>query len=118
MKQIEKICTGCGRSSLNPISEQYAACCPDNNYVEISNNKQHMKLYTEEEVMKLMLSMKTYIESHNLIFQVKLEQLTPIELPSDEDIDKESSKWRAPSQAFRGGAKWVIEQIKQQENGK
>ena len=93
MKQIEKICTGCGRSSLNPISEQYAACCPDNNYVEISNNKQHMKLYTEEEVMKLMLSMKTYIESHNLIFQVKLEQLTPIELPSDEEIYLMSEKY-------------------------
>ena len=47
----------------------------------MSNNKQSMKLYTEEEVMKLMLSMKTYIESHNLIFQVQLEQLNPIELP-------------------------------------
>ena len=32
-KQIEKICTGCGRSSLNPVSEQHIACCPDNNYV-------------------------------------------------------------------------------------
>jgi len=36
-KQTEKICTGCGRSNLNPIEEQYAACCPDNNYVNMSN---------------------------------------------------------------------------------
>jgi len=47
-----------------------------------------MKLYTEEEVMKLMLSMKTYIESHNLIFKVELDQLTHIELPSDEEIEQ------------------------------
>lgn len=35
--ETEKICTGCGRSSLNPIEEQYTACCPDNNYVIMSN---------------------------------------------------------------------------------
>jgi hypothetical protein len=39
-KQTEKICTGCGRSSLRPVSEQHLACCPDNNYVTMSNNKQ------------------------------------------------------------------------------
>ena len=38
--KTEKICTGCGRSSFNPIDKQYAACCPDNNYVIMSNNKQ------------------------------------------------------------------------------
>jgi hypothetical protein len=35
--ETEKICTGCGRSSLNPIEEQYAACCTDNNYVIMKN---------------------------------------------------------------------------------
>jgi hypothetical protein len=38
--ETEKICTGCGRSSLNPIEEQYAACCPDNNYVTMNNKQQ------------------------------------------------------------------------------
>lgn len=40
--EVEKICTGCGRSSLNPIAKEYLACCPDNNYVEVKkiNNKE------------------------------------------------------------------------------
>ena len=77
-----------------------------------------MKIYTEEEVMKLMLSMKTYIESHNLIFQVQLEQLNPIELPSDEEIETEASdfgkKYRATTyekSAYVIGAKYVINKI-------
>ena len=35
--EVEKICTGCGRSSLNLIPKEYLACCPDNNYVEVKN---------------------------------------------------------------------------------
>ena len=36
--EIERICTGCGRSSFNIIiGERYLACCPDNNYVIMSN---------------------------------------------------------------------------------
>lgn len=37
--EVEKICTGCGRSSLNLIPKEYLACCPDNNYVEVKNTK-------------------------------------------------------------------------------
>ena len=70
-----------------------------------------MKLYTEEEVMKLMLSMKTYIESHNLIFQVQLEQLNPIELPSYEEIEKNGYHDKEHNDIFREGAKYVIDKI-------
>jgi hypothetical protein len=37
--EVEKICTGCGRSSLNLIPKEYLACCPDNKYVEVKNTK-------------------------------------------------------------------------------
>lgn len=30
----EKICTGCGWSSLKPLPKSALACCPDSNYVE------------------------------------------------------------------------------------
>ena len=48
MTQTEKICTGCGRSSLNPIGEQHLACCPDNNYVTMSNNKNSVDWFLDE----------------------------------------------------------------------
>ena len=32
----EKICTGCGWSSLKPLPEYALACCPDNNYVPVN----------------------------------------------------------------------------------
>jgi hypothetical protein len=44
----------------------------------MSNNKQSMKLYTEEELRK-------HLYNHSDEF---FEQLTPIELPSDEGIKK------------------------------
>ena len=73
-----------------------------------------MKLYSEEQVrIALDLSAKGI---DLVLCDDVLSYVKHIELPSDEEIEKESSKWRAPSQAFRGGAKWVIEQIKQQGN--
>jgi hypothetical protein len=75
-----------------------------------------MKLYTEEQVREVIMLIDTSIHISDSYIDSKIEQLKPIELPSDEEIEEESSKWRAPSQAFRGGAKWVIEQIKQHGN--
>ena len=75
-----------------------------------------MKLYTEEQVRQAMQN--AMIPS---IYQMDLwGQLTPIELPSDEEIKKEiNSDIHIKSDAdYFNGAKWVIEQIKQQDNGK
>jgi hypothetical protein len=66
-----------------------------------------MKLYTEEQV-KLMIEKSRYT---GLTAEFLIIATPPIELPSDEEIEEESSKWRAPSQAFRGGAKWMKEKI-------
>ena len=76
-----------------------------------------MKLYTKEQMIQAIIRAKVSNEYAEEIVKNILSDLTPIELPSDEDIDKESNKWWSIHD-FRGGAKWVIEQIKQQENGK
>ena len=54
-----------------------------------------MKLYTEEQVLNSMLSMKTYIEKYDesvidSIVEKHLKSLGGIELPSDEEIKRES----------------------------
>ena len=81
-----------------------------------------MKLYTEEQVRQAMQD--AMIPS---IYQMDLwGQLTPIELPSDEEVEKNNpyeylvgSKYYSPQNLkyWEEGAKWVIEQIKQQGNG-
>ena len=70
-----------------------------------------MKLYTEEQVKKALQEMTTL--SQGGIEYYLSDKLTPIELPSDEEIEKESSEWWGPS-AFIGGVRWVIGKIKQQ----
>ena len=69
-----------------------------------------MKLYTEEQI-------KEFFKEHYFLMERDLDNLKPIELPSDEEIEKESDRYLAPH-AFREGAKWVIEQIKQQQDEK
>ena len=71
-----------------------------------------MKLYSEEQVRKAMQD--AMIPS---IYQMDLwGQLIPIELPSEEEIEKEiKSDIHIESDAdFFNGVKWVIEQIKKQ----
>ena len=84
-----------------------------------------MKLYTEEQVVRAM-SLAVYNKYEK--YMEVLDLLTPIELPSDEDIDKKNQEIfgkdyivdmgtnlkYAYLDAFEVGAKWVIEQIKQQ----
>ena len=48
----------------------------------MSNNKQIMKLYTEKQLKQIFVT-------HYFITDKELEDLTPIELPSDEEIKKE-----------------------------
>jgi hypothetical protein len=86
-----------------------------------------MKLYNEEQVKDILIDFTTPIG-----VEYYLSKLTPIELPSDEEIDKESFIINPPKiqndygkddddniqyrDEWIGGAKWVIEQIKQQDN--
>lgn len=47
------------------------------------------KLYTEEQVTNLTEAAFMAGQNHNpFIFQIELNKLTPIELPTDEEIDK------------------------------
>jgi hypothetical protein len=78
----------------------------------MSNNKQSMKLYTEEQIFKYLLENGT-IDLDSFILDMK-----PIELPSDEEIKKYtpyplgkgfynplySNKWEE-------GAKWMRNKI-------
>jgi hypothetical protein len=85
-----------------------------------------MKLYTEDQVMKtwnaafteaLKLDEEDYIPTFYVEF---ISGLTPIELPSDEKIGNSSRMqcfYLDEQVAFIEGAKWVIEQIKQQDIG-
>jgi hypothetical protein len=67
-----------------------------------------MKLYTEEQVN---LSMRLMVEDRSTFKQI-LEQLTPIELPSDKDIENIAEKTLSVNLiGFITGAKWMKEQI-------
>ena len=57
----------------------------------MSNNKQSMKLYTEEQVRQMLeVCRDSDLYEHILTFEDILKTETPIELPSDEEIEKES----------------------------
>jgi len=78
-----------------------------------------MKLYTEEDVMVAM-----QLSDAGSSYTKAIAALTPIELPSEEDIDEASPSGTTNSYeiglvcGFQQGAEWVINQIKQQDNGK
>ena len=71
-----------------------------------------MKLYTEEQVREILKS--THIHTDNDVDMI-LPQFTPIELPSDEEIEELSVKVILYNDAKRTwwkvGAKWMREQI-------
>ena len=69
----------------------------------MSNNKQGMKLYTEEQVNKIAIQVKDY-------GYWDTKYITPIELPSDEEIQKESLKSDF-EYTFRNGALWMRNKI-------
>ena len=100
----------------------------------MSNNKKSMKLYTEEQVTELTTAAFMAGQNHNpAIFGVAFEKITPIELPSDEEIDRisfetyrdcpnnpnEHPEWEynkdfnAPRKrrAFNKGATWMRNKI-------
>jgi hypothetical protein len=67
-----------------------------------------MKLYTEEEVIKAARA-DVWIRSVNDI----MSSLTPIELPSDKEIENEVKDYivKNNKENFINGAKWMKEQI-------
>jgi hypothetical protein len=70
-----------------------------------------MKLYTEEQVKEIYFK---GVHNGRLHIEGKcsdeVESLTPIELPSDEEIEKESLKSDF-EYTFRNGAKWMRDKI-------
>ena len=81
-----------------------------------------MKLYTEEQIRE---SLNDNFNFGDRAIDFALSKLTPIELPSDEKVDLYSNAmypdfvWEVEGAMIRklahsNGAKWVIEQIKQQ----
>ena len=89
----------------------------------MSNNKQSMKLYTEEQVRKaIKLAQKCEHDCGGVYFEYGiedvLEDLTPIELPSDEEIDEyvKSTGYYGHCtyeyhEGIEEGAKYVINKI-------
>ena len=70
-----------------------------------------MKLYTEEQLKQIFVT-------HYFITDKELEELTPIELPSDEEIKQESDEFELNSKvslgmhiSFEHGAKWMRDKI-------
>ena len=67
-----------------------------------------MKLYTEEQLKQIFVT-------HYFITDKELEDLTPIELPSDQEIKDASIKYYVNKSAcfyFEIGAKWMRDKIK------
>ena len=67
-----------------------------------------MKLYTEEQV-------KNFLKERTFMTEDAIDKLcaplTPIELPSDEDIEVERKRYGVHGVLFSDGAKWMKEQI-------
>lgn len=78
-----------------------------------------MKLYTEEqlkEVVKKAFWQDFYDDDTD---ETLMSELTPIELPSEEEIEEFSKifKLSTDRDVFIVGAHYVLNQIKQQDNG-
>lgn len=70
-----------------------------------------MKLYTEKELRKAM----TLMANIHSIYDEVFEQIVPIELPSDDEINKKSFEYYDDDfwakLRFKKGAIWMKEQI-------
>jgi hypothetical protein len=87
-----------------------------NNTNIMSNNKQSMKLYTEEQVRTAIRD--AYWCCSKLEVECVFDKLTPIELPSDEGIrkimeldDMEFDEFDPYHLAHLEGAKWMRDKI-------
>lgn len=75
-----------------------------------------MKLYTEEQIREVCMSIDTNFYISDLYIDTQIKLLTPIELPSDEEIHNKG-RYSTNIMGFLEGGRWVIEKIKQQDNG-
>jgi hypothetical protein len=70
-----------------------------------------MKLYTEEEIVSFLKREFSY----EINPETFMENLTPIELPSDEEIEdaslEENNDDLSPAEEFERGAKWIRDKI-------
>ena len=76
----------------------------------MSNNKQSMKLYTEKEIVKFLQMEYTY----EIDVETFMNNLTPIELPSDEEIKKtmtDFDEFDPYDVTYLGGAIWMRDKI-------
>ena len=72
----------------------------------MSNNKQSMKLYTEEEIMN-------YLTNHrSTITRYDLQNIPHIELPTDEEIENYARQSGLVHPFISRGAKWMRDKIK------
>ena len=71
----------------------------------MSNNKQSMKLYTEEEIVSFLK--KEFADEINA--ETFMENLTPIELPSDEEIQNMGKDVIVYNDTKRG---WFVEGLR------
>jgi hypothetical protein len=76
-----------------------------------------MKLYTEEQVIQLTQGAFTAGQNHNtFIFGEVFKNITPIELPSDKEINDSKFSSNVPIQelyndGWEEGAKWMRDKI-------
>ena len=70
------------------------------------------KLYTEEQVRRAIDIIDD--SHHQLEYYEVLEKLTPIELPSDEEIEAEAGRYAfigGCDISFKGGVQWMRDKI-------
>ena len=78
-----------------------------------------MKLYTEEDIKQVInLSRESYgYDGYKFDENEIFKELTPIELPSDEDLEKAQKEQRLTMEEmcrFEEGVEWLIERINNQ----
>ena len=78
-----------------------------------------MKLYTEEQMLKVWMAGQKYWKTSgaSITFEELLEHEKPIELPSDEDLEKAQKEQRLTMEEmcrFEEGVEWVIKRINNQ----
>ena len=87
----------------------------------MTNNKQQtaMKLYTKEQVKEMFEQFQTHLPFHyEILLKEHMNKLTPIELPSDEEVEKmmesdgmEFDEFDPYDVSYLGGAKWMRNKI-------